>query len=141
HAHGFGTPVGFLKQFPRQCPSEFTDEQWQSAGVKLGSTVHLEYTSGVVVTGKVQSRTVQNNKTVLLSLTEAKAEFQGRVLFAPEWGTFDMAMGSRVTSVFGGPADRVAYGETSDFVAKRVPAPKYSEKELLRHNHYGSVRK
>jgi phenylalanine-4-hydroxylase len=89
----------------------------------------------------VISRTTQGNRSLLLSLTEAKAIFRDRVLFAPEWGTFDMALGSQVVSVFGGPADRVAYGETTDFVAKRVPAPKYSDKELLRHSDYGIVRK
>lgn len=141
HAHGFGTPVGFLKQFPTTSLANLTDSQWKDLGVEAGKTVQLEYTSGVVVTGKVQSRTVQNGKSILLTLTEAKALYQDRVLFAPEWGTFDMALGSQVVSVFGGPADRIAYGETSDFVAKRVPTPKYSEKELLRHADYGSVRR
>ncbi|MBV2167741.1 MAG: aromatic amino acid hydroxylase [Bdellovibrio sp.] len=141
HAQGFGTPVGFLKNHPAKCPSTFTDEEWTSLQVEPGKVTRLEYTSGVVVTGKVQSRLVKNGKTILITLTEAQAELQGRILFSPDWGTFDMAVGSSVTSVFGGPADREAYGETSDFVAKRVPAPKYSEKELLKHAHYGAVRK
>ncbi|WII72516.1 aromatic amino acid hydroxylase [Bdellovibrio sp. 22V] len=141
HAHGFGTPVGFLKEFPSRCPSTFTDSEWMWLQVENGKSVTLTYTSGVVITGTVQGRLVKDGKTLLLTLTNAKAEFQGRVLFAPEWGTFDMAIGSSVPSVFGGPADREAYGETSDFVAKRVPAPKYSEQELKMHMHYGSVRK
>lgn len=142
HSHGFGTPLGFFKQFPATSLADLTESQWQQQlGAEIGKTVTLEYTSGVVVTGKVLSRTVQNGKSVILSLTEAKVTFQDRVLFAPEWGTFDMALGSQVVSVFGGPADRVAYGETTDFVAKRVPAPKYSEKELARHRAYGLVRK
>lgn len=141
HAHGFGTPVGFLKSRPDKCPSTFTDAEWMSLDVVPGKTVHLEYASGVLVTGKVQSRTVRDGKTILLSLTHASANFGDRVLFAPEWGTFDMAVGSSVTSVFGGPADREAYGETTDFVAKRVPAPKYSDLELKRQGLYAALRK
>lgn len=142
HAQGFGTPVGFLKLHLDKCPSALTDAEWSALSVEPGKTVRLEYTSGVVVTGTVQNRLIKNGKTVLLSLTNAKAEFQGRVLFAPEWGTYDMAIGSTVSSVFGGPADRISYGEIgSDFVAKRVPAPKYSEKELIKHAHYGEVRR
>lgn len=141
HAHGFGTPVGFLKSLPNKCPSMFTDAEWASLNIEPGKKAHLEFTSGVIVTGLVQNRLVQNGKTVLISLTEATAQYQGRVLFAPEWGTFDMAIGSTVVSVFGGPADREAYGELTDFVAKRVPAPKYSESELARHAHYGAIRK
>jgi phenylalanine-4-hydroxylase len=141
HAHGFGTPVGYFKQFPKTSPADLSDSQWKELGVEDGKTASLEYTSGVRVSGKVLKRTTQNGKSIVLALADAKAELNGRVLFAPEWGTFDMALGCQVVSVFGGPADRIAYGETSDFVAKRVPAPKYSEKELLRHADYGSVRK
>nr|BFD68607.1 aromatic amino acid hydroxylase [Bdellovibrio sp. HAGR004] len=141
HAHGFGTPIGFLKSHPGQCPSTFTDAEWLSLNVTPGKTVHLEFTSGVVVKGEVQSRITRDGKTLLISLTQASAQLQDRVLFAPEWGTFDMAVGSQVVSVFGGPADREAYGETTDFVAKRVPAPKYSETELKRRGLYAALRK
>jgi phenylalanine-4-hydroxylase len=108
--------------------------------VTAGQVTKLEFASGVVVTGTVQSVTEKDGKTLLIALTNAKAEFQGRVLFAPEWGTFDMAVGSTVTSVFGGPADREAYGETEDFVAKRVPAPNYRAEELELHQQYGGLR-
>lgn len=141
HAHGFGSPVGFLTSAPDRCPSLFTDAEWISLNVEPGNAARLEFTSGVVVTGHVQSRLVKNGKTLLISFTDAKAQYQGRTLFAPEWGTFDMAVGTTVTSVFGGPADREAYGELTDFVAKRVPTTKYSETELSRHTHYGAIRK
>lgn len=141
HEHGFGTPVGFLKAFPTKCPSLLGDDEWSSLNVAPGKNIRLEFTSGVVVCGVVQGRLTKNNKTILLTLSEAKAELNGRVLFAPEWGIFDMAVGSAVTSVFGGPADREAYGETSDFVAKRVPIPQYSSQDLKKHAHYGVVRK
>ncbi|MNJ91362.1 Phenylalanine-4-hydroxylase [compost metagenome] len=140
HAHGFGTPVGFLKN-KSQCPSTFTDADWASLNVEPGKTTRLEFTSGVVVTGKVINRLVQNGKTVLLSLEDAKAVFNDKVLFDPSWGTYDMAVGSSVTSVFGGAADREAYGETVDFVAKRVPQIKYSEKETRLHNQFSQMRK
>lgn len=139
HAHGFGTPVGHIKGNAK-CPSDFTDSEWTSLGVENGKTVTLEFTSGVIVTGKLQSRLVRDGKTLLLSLTDAKAQLGERVLFAPDWGTFDMALGCSVTSVFGGAADREAYGETDDFVAKRVPAPKYTDTELKLQRQYGSLR-
>lgn len=141
HAHGFGSPVGFLKAHPTKCPSTLTDLEWIQLKVEPGQKTQLEFTSGVVVTGKVQGRIVQDNKTLVISVTDAKVEYQGRILFAPEWGTFDMAIGSKVSSVFGGPADRLAYGEFTDFVAKRVPQPKFSEVELLKHAHYAEVRR
>ena len=141
HAHGFGTPVGKLKLRPTECPSNFSEQDWKNIGVIAGQKATLEFTSGVVVTGVVKGLLIKDGKNLLLSLENASALYQERVLFAPEWGTFDMALGSTVTSVFGGPADREAYGELTDFVAKRVPKPQYSETELTRHSQYGELRK
>lgn len=140
HAEGFGTPIGFLQQYPQQCPSTFGDKEWTLLNVEIGKKIHLEFTSGVVVTGDLTEKIVKNKTTVLLSLKNAKATFQGEILFDPSWGNFDMALGSSVTSVFGGPADREAYGETVDFVAKRVPPAKYSDQEKKLHKQYQSLR-
>lgn len=141
HAHGFGTPVGFLKSRPHQCPSTFSERDWQDLQVQEGHTVRLEFVSGVVVTGQLNKIVQTDDKNLLLSLEKATAQYGDRILFAPEWGTFDMALGSAVTSVFGGPADREAYGETTDFVAKRVPAPKHTSTEIKNQNNYGALRK
>ena len=140
HAHGFGTPVGFLKNFPTKCPSTLSKEEWATVGVTIGQTAKLEYNSGVVITGKVKDITSRDGKTIIVALTDAKAEFNGRILFDPSWGTFDMAIGSTVVSVFGGAADREAYGEVEDFVAKLVPAPNYRQEELALHRQYGLLR-
>lgn len=140
HAHGFGTPVGFLREFPDRCPSMLSDSNWEKLGAAPRAQVRLEFSSGVKITGEFNGRLEQSGRTVLLSLTNAHAELNGRVLFEPSWGTFDVAIGSKVTSVFGGPADRTAFGETDDFVASRVPAPKFSKQELRRHELYAKVR-
>lgn len=140
HAHGFGTPVGKLKKFPSICPSDLSDSQWDQLNAAPGKQMDLEFTSGVRVTGTFNGRIEQDRKTVLLSLTDAKATFGDRVLFDPSWGTFDMAIGCTVTSVFGGAADREAYGETDDFVAARVPQRTYSDEEKLYHSQYAKVR-
>lgn len=141
HAHGFGTPIGFLKQFPTKCPSTLTAQEWQQVGAQEGEALNLEFTSGVTVKGTLKSRLQKGERTLLLVLEGATAAWNGQILFDPSWGTFDMALGSAVTSVFGGPADRVAYGETVDFVAKRVPTPHYSARELELHQQYATLRK
>lgn len=140
HAEGFGTPVGKLKKYPGICPSDLSDSQWDLLDAAPGRIMDLEFTSGVRVTGAFNGRFEQNGKTILLSLTEAKVTYQDRVLFEPSWGTFDMAIGCTVTSVFGGPADREAYGETDDFVAARVPQRHYTDEEKLFHSQYAKVR-
>ncbi|MCX7978699.1 MAG: phenylalanine 4-monooxygenase, partial [Bdellovibrionaceae bacterium] len=146
HAHGFGTPVGRLARFPEKCPSELSESEFSSLGIHFsaekasGDQVTLEFASGLKVIGTPVSRLVREGRTILLSLQKASATFRGRVLFEPSWGQFDMALGSSIPSVFGGAADREAFGEIDDFVAKRVPKPKYSALELERHKLYQKVR-
>lgn len=140
HHEGFGTPVGRLAKFPGACPSQLSDSQWDSLGAGPGQTMQLEFVSGVKVRGVFNGRFENQGRTILLSLTEATVTYQDRILFEPSWGTFDMAVGSQVTSVFGGPADRVAYGDTQDFVAKRVPQRQYSDEQKLFHAQYAKVR-
>jgi len=140
HAHGFGTPVGKLKMFPSICPSKLSDLQWDQLNAAPGKTMVLEFTSGVHVTGVFNGRFEQEGKTVLLSLTDAKATYGDRVLFVPSGCTSDLAIGCTVTSVFSGAADREAFGETDDFVAARVPQRTYTDEEKLYHSQYAKVR-
>jgi phenylalanine-4-hydroxylase len=141
HAHGFGTPVGFLKQFPAKCPSTLSADEWKQIGAQDGQALNLEFTSGVTVKGLLKSRLQKETRTLVLVLENATAQWNGKILFDPSWGTFDMALGSSVTSVFGGPADRIAYGETVDFIAKRVATPHYTPQELGLHQQYANLRK
>jgi phenylalanine-4-hydroxylase len=140
HAQGFGTPIGKLKKFPTICPSALSDSQWNTLNAAPRQRMELEFTSGVHVTGTFNGRLEHKGKTILLSLTDAKATFNGQVLFDPSWGTYDMAIGSTLPSVFGGPADRLSFGDTDDFVATRVPQREYSSEEKLFHSQYAQVR-
>jgi phenylalanine-4-hydroxylase len=54
---------------------------------------------------------------------------------------FDLALGEKVVSVFGGPADREAFGEHEEFIAKRIPQIKYSEKQKIQQKYFQLVRK
>lgn len=140
HAQGYGTPVGTLKKFPTTCPSELSEKQWLELGVVVGETAELEFSSGVKVKGKLKSVLKKNSRTLLLSFDQCVVTFQSRILFEPGWGTFDMALGKSIPSVFGGPADRIAFGETDDFVAKQIPRRVWDDKALLLHSLYKRVR-
>jgi phenylalanine-4-hydroxylase len=62
-------------------------------------------------------------------------------LFQPSWGAFDLAVGSTVSSVFGGAADRAAYGYTDDFISKKMPPRKFTKEEKRLHVLYALVNK
>lgn len=141
HAHGFGSPLGFLKDVDRPV-SDLSDEQLDSLNIRVNAPAILHFASGVVVEGVPVSllRHAGTGKLLVISFKWCRVSRGTHTLFDPSWGTFDMAVGARVTSVFGGPADRLAYGETDDFVAKVIPRKSWPPMIVYKHELYQSVR-
>lgn len=127
HVHGYGTPVGAFKNT-------------NIHELEVNQPLNLEYTSGVKVTGTLKAKTSLSYDAVILTFENANCWFESQHLFKPEWGLYDIIVANEVTSVFGGPADRIAYGETDDFVASRVVAPKYSAEQISLFASYQKVR-
>lgn len=129
----------------------------------------LHFESGVTVDGELISRVVRDSKTLVLTFKNCQVTFcednsrtqelsqapntsqapnvspnpstsQTQVLFAPSWGPYDLAVGSDIRSVFGGPADRDAFGDFQDFATPRVPPPKFTQKQLSIQHLYQKVR-
>lgn len=126
HKHGFSSPLGPLKTTP-----EF----------RTGESLQLEFVSGVTVSGTVTSTLFsKQNKLMLVAFENCTVKYQQQVLFQPDWGSFDMAVGINVTSVFAGPADRFSYGSTETFVKKVVPTKVYSTQRRIKHDLYQKIR-
>jgi len=108
HADGFGSPVGPLTG--ADTPLERMDSvQLAAYGIREGEVCRLTFATGVEVKGTLRQIESRDGKIVLMSFDNCKVKRGGDVLFAPEWGTYDMAVGENVTSVFNGAADKDAY--------------------------------
>jgi len=140
HADGFGGPIGAWRNFPGRCPSTLSPVELEAQGVRIGQVCRINYESGVEISGLLQSELRQGERLLLLTFTECKVQWQNKVLFAPEWGRYDLMLGQKVTSVFGGPADRAAFPQNSDFKAMRVPSRQISAAETQRRQLYQNVR-
>jgi phenylalanine-4-hydroxylase len=106
HAEGFGSPIGHLKDFSR-CLSQYTVDELKAHNIAVGEIVRLEYLSGITVRGRLRQVYRQDHRNLVLSFDHCTVtDLDGRVLFDPDWGTYDMAVGSLITSVYGGVADR-----------------------------------
>jgi phenylalanine-4-hydroxylase len=151
HQHGFGSPIGRAaievsshtsrKRSSHHNLGEIPQTELDRIGIKTGESIILHFESGVVVSGKVMQMTYSqtSNRLIILTLAEARATRGAEVLFDPSWGIYDMAVGEKVVSCYGGPADRPAFGETSDFTKKTIPRPIYEDEVLERHALYESV--
>lgn len=140
HSSGFSTPLGRIRDSRFASLSNLTLSQLDSLGFSEGKEFQLEFESGILVKGKLLTRLRADNKNILWSFTNCKVWRDQTVLFDPSWGTFDLAIGEKIVSVFGGPADRQAFGDLEDFVAKKIPQIVYTEAQKVQHGFYQKVR-
>jgi phenylalanine-4-hydroxylase len=112
HGDGFGSPVG--RPAGARLPLEqCTDDDLARIGLGSGREGALELPGGVRLTGRLERVTRANGKVVLLSFSGCRVTRGERLLFDPSWGTYDMAVGERITSVFQGAADKDAFEQAS----------------------------
>lgn len=109
HAAGFGSPVGRLQSMER-CLSSYTVDELKAHEIEVDSQVRLEFLSGITVSGLLTKIHRQHQKNLLLTFEQCTVtDAAGEILFDPEWGVFDMAVGDSIPSVYGGSADQEAY--------------------------------
>jgi phenylalanine-4-hydroxylase len=65
---------------------------------------------------------------------------EGQTLFQPEWGTFDMAVGEKITSVFCGAADKDAFEEVVYKSSQQTYHREYDDRTRALHSLYSQVR-
>lgn len=127
HPDGFSSPIGSIKDF------ESGISQASAEKMKNSKDVKLNYSSGIQLTGKLQTYYANSSgEVVLLSFESCLIVYGDKTLYDPSWGPCDLVVGRTVNSVFGGPADRLKFGETFDFVNKKVPRPNFSQTEIQR---------
>ena len=105
HREGFGSPCGMWKGGAKN-PEDISESELHDLGLKNSRRAELEFASGVKVSGILQGHTRHlDGKLILLSFSDCTVTLGERVLFRPEWGTYDMAVGAEIKSVYSGVAD------------------------------------
>jgi phenylalanine-4-hydroxylase len=140
HPNGFGSPVGKLKgiNIPIENMSPRDLEAYQ---IYEGKKVSLEFEGGIKVTGNVITGTRGlRGKILLVSLKNCTVTHNETVLFKPEWGIYDMAVGKDVVSAFADAADINSFEDKSEVSKTKTRKIKYSEKEKELYALYEEVR-
>jgi phenylalanine-4-hydroxylase len=141
HAHGFSSPVGKLKNSSKPLENISIDELTK-LGIEAGKEVILNFESGVLVKGKLINL-LKNRKglNMILSFEDCSVIYNDEVLFHPEWGTYDMAIGESILSVFSGAADMAVFSKDNPFVPTELTHKiQYNDKRLELHKLYQQVR-
>jgi len=122
---GFGSPIG----------------KWKQTEIVEGKKAKLEFESGIVVEGKIDKVLRRDAKVLLITFSNCSAKYGDRVLFDSDWGTYDMAVGERISSVFNGAADKDAYNQVALVPKERtIKVPSDAKRKRL-ENLYAQVRK
>lgn len=105
HATGFGSPIGKLKGI-NLAIEDMSPKDLKAYKIYEGEQTTLTFEGGITVTGEIITgiRNLQG-KIILISFDKCTVTYKDQVLFQPEWGTYDMAVGAKAVSAFSGPAD------------------------------------
>ncbi len=105
HAKGFGSPIGKLKGI-NLAIEDMSPRDLRAYDIYEGETIELMFEGGIKVSGEIITgkRNLQG-KIILISFKNCSVTLGDKILFRPEWGTYDMAVGKEVVSAFSGPAN------------------------------------
>lgn len=140
HSHGFSSPVGSIKNLNKAL-EDANDQELKDLGLVQGNKVVLEFNSGIILEGRVKSYERHDSKIILISFEDCSVKGSGgEVLFDPSWGSFDMAVGEKIVSVFCGAADKAAYEEIAPKASSTRQKTEYDEKTKHYHHLFQEVR-
>lgn len=140
HADGFSSPVGRLKGAEKPF-EDYSPLELQSLKIIKGEKTELTFESGIKVVGIVKDIITEKGKLILIAFNDCTVtERNGNILFKPEWGIYDMAIGESIVSVFNGAADKDAYEEITLISKEKTHHITYDDKTLKLHGLYQTVR-
>jgi phenylalanine-4-hydroxylase len=105
HPEGFGSPIGKLKGI-NLAIEDMSPRDLKAYGVYEGQTATLEFEGDITVVGEiVTGKRNLHGEIILICFKNCTVTHGDTVLFQPEWGNYDMAVGKKLVSAFSGPAD------------------------------------
>lgn len=140
HAEGFSSPIGKLKGI-NLAIEDMSPRDLRAYDIYEAEKVTLEFEGNIIVTGEIitGSRNLQG-EIILISFKNCTVTHNETILFAPEWGIYDMAVGKKIISAFSGPADVKSFDMLNHIpTSKTIKHKKTTEREIL-ENLYLQVR-
>ncbi|RAV29865.1 aromatic amino acid hydroxylase [Sinomicrobium soli] len=140
HAEGYGSPVGRLRGI-NLAIEDMSPRDLRAYDIYEGERATLLFEGGVEVSGDIITGTRNlQGKIILISFANCTVRQGDRILFRPEWGVYDMAVGKEVVSAFSGPADAGSFDLISHVPSEKTLKQEKSEVRTRLENLYREVR-
>ena len=139
HSEGFGSPIGKLKDINLAIEDMFPKDL-EVYGIYEGKKTTLLFEGNIKVEGEVITgkRDLQG-KIVLISFKNCTVTHNNTLLFRPEWGIYDMAIGKEIIAAFSGPASVKSFKTIGQISETKTHKIKYTKSELKLHKLYTKV--
>jgi phenylalanine-4-hydroxylase len=139
HSDGFGSPIGKLKGINLAIEDMFPKDL-EVYGIYEGKKTTLLFEGNIKVEGEViTGKRDLNGKILLISFKNCSVTHNDTVLFKPEWGTYDMAVGKEIVSAYAGPASVNSFKEVGKVSKEKTHKIAYAKHELILHELYSVV--
>lgn len=140
HAEGFGSPIGKLKGI-NLAIEDMSPRDLRAYDIYEAEKVTLEFEGNITVSGEIitGSRNLQG-EIILISFKNCTVIHNDTILFQPEWGIYDMAVGKKVISAFSGPADVNSFDMITHIPSSKTIKASKTEKRLELESLYQQVR-
>ncbi len=140
HSKGFSSPIGKLKGI-NLAIEDMSPRDLAAYNIFEEQNVTLEFegqitVSGEIITGK---RNLQG-KIILISFKNCTVTHKNTMLFKPEWGNYDMAVGKTIVSAYSGPADLNSFDLITHIPSTKTIHVKKTNEQLELEAFYQQVR-
>ncbi|MCS6978496.1 MAG: aromatic amino acid hydroxylase [Flavobacteriales bacterium] len=141
HVHGFSTLVGKIRGIETRL-EHWTSDTFHQNGFVPGNRVQATFESGISLEGRfLENIRSQEGTNLIFRFEDCAVRLGDEILFRPEWGVFDLAVGHSVISVFSGVADPWSFPLHFEPPREKTHKIQYSDDMRRLHQMYGQVRK
>ena len=140
HSNGFRSPLGKLKGINLSIEN-MGPRDLQAYNFYDRKPISFEFESGITVNGlNVTGFRNLNGKLMLIQFTDCTVRYKDEVLFSPDMGDFDMAIGQEILSAFAGSADYLSFKLEKHVTSTTTIKLESSQETKNLQNLYNTVR-
>lgn len=140
HKKGFLSPLGKLKGI-NLAIEDMGPRDLQAYNFYDNERIEFTYESGIKVEGlNVTGQRNLNGKLMLIQFTDCTVSYKDEILFSPEDGMLNLAVGKEIASAYAGPADCYSFDLVYHESETKTVKPIFSKKQIAIQGLYEKVR-
>ncbi|MFT5926749.1 MAG: phenylalanine-4-hydroxylase, partial [Rubritalea sp.] len=140
HKEGFLSPLGKLKGI-NLAIEDMGPRDLQAYNFYDNERIEFTYESGIRVEGlNVTGQRNVNGKLMLIQFIDCTVTYKDEILFCPEDGMLNLAVGKEITSAYAGPADCYSFDLVFHESDSKTVKPVFSKRERTVQDLYEKVR-